>query len=189
MRYVSSLTDAPHGYGLVTRVLHWGMALLFVWQFASAILRVFARDTAIEGFFWNTHYSIGCTLWVLVILRGVWGLANHRRRPPHEGPPLQARAATAGHLVLYILMIIVPSLAILRTLGNGRGLTVYGLQLVSSGGELVPALVAPANLAHGFLGWTLLMLIVGHVFMALYHGVVRRDGTLSRMTRGQQSVS
>jgi len=183
------LADTPLGYGLVSRTLHWGMALLFVWQFTSAILRVVAEDTAVEGFFWNTHYSVGFTLWLLVLLRGAWGLANLRRRPAHEGPALQARAATAGHLVLYALMIVVPTLAILRAAGNGRGLTVYGLQLVAPGGEPNPALTAPANLAHGFLGWTLLVLIAGHVAMALHHGLVRRDGTLTRMTRGPDARS
>ena len=32
--------DSPAGYGTVTRALHWGMAALFLWQFASAALRV-----------------------------------------------------------------------------------------------------------------------------------------------------
>ncbi|MBB3951744.1 cytochrome b [Aureimonas jatrophae] len=180
------LADQPSGYGLVTRTLHWGMALLFAWQFTSAILRAVAEDTAIEGFFWSTHYSVGFTLWVLVLLRGAWGLANWSRRPPHEGPPLLARAATLGHLALYALMVVVPTLAILRAAGNGRGFRVYGIQLVAPGGEPVPALVAPGNALHGFLGWTLLVLVAGHIAMALWHGLVRRDATLSRMTRGRE---
>ena len=62
-------------------------------------------------------------------------------------------------------------------------------ELVAPGGEPNPVLTAPANLAHGFLGWTLLVLIAGHVAMALYHGLVRRDGTLTRMTRGPDARS
>lgn len=188
-RTTSPLADRPAGYGLVTRTLHWGMALLFVWQFTSAILRVVAEDTGVEGFFWQTHYSVGFTLWVLVFLRGAWGLANWARRPQHEGPPLLARAATAGHALLYALMVVVPSLAIARAAGNGRGLRVYGLQLVAPGGEPNAALTAPGNALHGFLGWTLLVLIAGHVAMALWHGLVRRDGTLRRMTRGPNGAA
>jgi len=184
----SPLADRPDGYGIVSRTLHWGMALLFAWQFTSAILRVVAEDTAVEGFFWQTHYSVGFTIWVLFFLRGAWGLANFRRRPAHEGPPLLARAATLGHLVLYVLMLVVPSLAIARAVGGGRGLRVYGLQLVAPGGEPNPSLTAPGNALHGLLGWTLLALIAGHVAMALWHGLVRRDATLRRMTRGPEAA-
>lgn len=182
----STLADSRFGYGLVSRTLHWTMALLFVWQFVTVFLSAVAEDTGIERFFWGTHYSVGFTLWVLVLLRGAWGLSQLKHRPPHEGPPLLQRAATLGHLALYLLMVIVPSLAILRAAGNGRGLSVYGIQLVAPGGEANPALTAPANLLHGFLGWTLFVLIAGHIAMALWHGLVRRDATLRHMTRGPE---
>jgi cytochrome b561 len=184
MRRPTTLSDTPAGYGPVSRALHWGMASLFGLQFTSSLLHYFADDTPIADFFWGTHYSVGFTLWLLVLLRGAWGLANLRRRPAHEGSRLEAKAATAGHLALYTLMVIVPSLALLRAAGNARGLKVYGLQLIAPGGEANPAMTGPGNLLHGYLGWALLALVVGHVAMALYHGLVRRDGTLRRMARG-----
>lgn len=177
--------DSPSGYGAVTRALHWGMAALFGWQFFGAMLRVAAEDTAIEGFFWSTHYSVGFTLWVLVLLRGAWGLANLPRRPRHEGSPRMAMAAKLGHLALYGLMIVVPTLALLRAIGSGRGFSVYGVQIVARTGEAMPALTAPGNALHGTLAWLLLALILGHVAMALYHAHVRKDPTLARMTRGR----
>lgn len=177
--------DTPEGYGIVSRTLHWGMALLFLWQFTGAALRVVADDTAIEGLFWRTHYSVGFTLWLLVLMRGAWGLSNMRNRPPHAGPPLERKAATFGQVLLYVLMTLAPTLAILRAVGSGRGLTVYGLQLVAPGGTPNPALVAPANAAHGFLGWTLLVLAVGHAAIAIAHAAIRRDATLDRMVKGE----
>lgn len=181
----SRLWDSPAGYGAVTRALHWGMAALFAWQFLSAILRVGAKDTAIAGLFWTTHYSVGFTLWLLVLVRGAWGLANLAHRPRHAGPKAFATAAKLGHLTLYLLMTLVPTLAILRAVGSGRGLTVWGLELVPRGGEANPLLTAPGNALHGLLGWALLVMILGHVAMALYHGRVRRDPTLDRMTKGR----
>lgn len=178
------IADNPSGYGLVTRTLHWGMAVLFLWQFTSALLRVFAEDTAIEGFFWSTHYSVGFTLWVLVLLRGVWGLMNLSRRPSHAGPPVLAKAATAGHALLYALMVVVPTLAIMRAAGGGRGFSVYGVELIAPGGEQSAALTAPGNALHGLLGWVLLAMIAGHIVMALYHRFVRNDGTFERITTG-----
>lgn len=185
MRRGSPLRDTPAGYGVVTRALHWGMAALFVWQFTSAILHAVADKTPVERFMWSTHYSVGFTLWLLVLVRGAWGLANFRHRPAYVGPAGMARAAHAGHLALYALMFIVPSLAILRAVGGTRGFSVYGIQLVAPGGEAIPALTAPGSALHGFLGWTLLLLVVGHVAMAFWHGHVRRDATLDRMVRGR----
>ena len=54
---MSSVTvqDTPYRYGLVSRGLHWGMALLFVWQFTSAALQLFVEATPLESFFWPTH--------------------------------------------------------------------------------------------------------------------------------------
>lgn len=176
--------DSPAGYGVVTRALHWGMAALFAWQFLGAMLRVAAEDSAMEQFVWSTHYQVGFTLWLLVLVRGAWGLANLRRRPGHAGSPATAAAAKLGHLALYGLMVAVPSLALLRAIFSGRGFGVYGIELVAAGGTRVPALMAPANALHGLLGWALLALVIGHVAMALYHAHVRKDPTLARMTRG-----
>ncbi len=183
----TGMFDGRTGYGAVTRALHWGMALLFAWQFTGALLRVLAEDSAIEGFFWSTHFSVGFTLWLLALLRGAWGLANLSRRPGHDGSTALAAAARLGHLALYLLMIVVPTLAILRAVGRGRGFSVYGIELVAPGGEPIPALTAPANALHGLLGWTLLALIAGHVAMALVHGFVFRDGVLLRMLRGRSA--
>ena len=176
--------DQPDGYGAISRALHWGMAILFAWQFTSALLHLLAADTAVEEMFWRTHYSVGFTLWCLVLVRGAWGLANLARRPRHEGPPLLNHAANAGHLALYTLMTIVPSLALLRAIGSERGLRLYGMQILAPGVETNPVLTAPANVAQGLLGYTLLLLIAGHIAMALWHGLVRGDTTLDHMVRG-----
>jgi len=160
------------------------MALLFTWQFTSASLRVLANDTPIEKFFWSTHATVGVTLWLLVLVRGLWGVLNLSRRPKIEGPQYLVMVASATHLILYVLMVVVPTLAIMRSLGSGRGFTVYGLQIMAPSGEPNPALVAPARALHGWLGWLLLVLIICHIAAALYHRVILKDATLSRMLKG-----
>lgn len=183
MKDASGIWDHQWGYGAVTRSLHWIMALLLAWQFASALLRVFADGSPIERFFWSTHYTIGFTLCVLALLRGGWGILNLRRRRAVPRLPL-GRAASCGHFLMHLLMIVVPSLAILRAAGGGRGFSVYGMQVVAAGAEPNDALVGAGNVAHGLLGWLLLALIGGHIAMAVVHGVLWRDGALRRMTRG-----
>lgn len=177
-------SDTGQGYGPISRSFHWSMALLILWQALSVLLRITADETPISDFFWGTHYSVGFTIWWLAILRGSWGLSQLRSRPAHEGPAILRAGATIGHALLYILMIVVPSLAILRAAGGRNGLTVYGIQLVAGRPEPIAALTAPANAAHKLLGFVLLALIAGHIAFALWHGLVRKDGTLRRMTQG-----
>ncbi|WP_152047748.1 cytochrome b [Aureimonas psammosilenae] len=179
------LRDSHEGFGLVSRTFHWGMALLFVWQFTSAILHAFAEGTVLDAFFWQTHYSVGFTLFVLVLLRGLWGLANIRNRPPHAGPPFERFAATTGQVVLYAMMVVIPPLMVYRAIASGRGFRVYGLQLVAPGEPTATReALAPLATLHIYLAWTLLAFIVIHAGIALYHAYVRRDATLDRMTKG-----
>ena len=176
--------DTPAGYGRVSRILHWSMALLLLLQFTTALLHLLADESPVAETLWPLHPQMGFTLWWLVLLRGTWGLLNFRNRPPHEGSAFQRRAATYGHLALYTLMVVVPTLALLRAIGRGRGVRLYGIQLLEGGTPEMPALTAPGNALHGTLGWVLLALVLGHIGFALWHGLIRRDGTLRRMWRG-----
>lgn len=172
--------DSPDRYGTVTRLLHWGMAALFAWQFTGAALHAWDRDAAITQWFWASHGSLGVLLLVLVALRGIWGLENLRRRPDAE-PGLRGRLSTAGHTGLYLLMIAVPVVAMMRSHGRGKGMAVFGLPLFEATGREVPALVAIGNALHGWLGWLLLALVAGHVAMVGVHRFVWRDQVAARM--------
>lgn len=173
--------DTPQRYGLVSRALHWGMAAVFAWQFAGMAIKILVGRHPVTAFMVGSHTGIGTLLLVLVLLRGAWGLANARRRPRHA-PGLVGRLATAGHLLLYAMMLAVPSLALLRAAGNGRGFAPFGIPLFPAfEGGPVGWMVAPANAAHGLLAWTLLALVAGHVLMVVVHRWLWRDDVLQRM--------
>ncbi|WP_427024665.1 cytochrome b [Aureimonas ureilytica] len=176
--------DSPQGYGLVSRTLHWTMALLISWQLVTAVVRAIAEHGALDAVLWGTHTSVGFTIWWLAILRGIWGFANLSRRPPHEGHPLMRRAATLGHAALYALLILEPTLRMLRAFFKGRDLVIYGIPLLVRGEARDAALGSLVGEAHEFLGWSLFVLIAGHIAVALWHHFVRRDGTLRGMTHG-----
>ncbi|WP_370676547.1 cytochrome b [Pleomorphomonas sp. PLEO] len=180
----STLFDHPDGYGPVSRALHWLMAALFAWQFLSASLHAVDREMPLTRFFWPWHMSVGFLLLVAVVLRGIWALINLGNRPAHP-TGLLGTAARLGHLALYLLMLAVPLLATLRAYGSGRGLTVFNTQIFAGASERIPALVEPASALHGLLGWALLVLVAGHIVMALAHAFVWREDTLSRMLRGR----
>jgi len=171
-----TVMDSSTRYGLVSRALHWGMALLFVWQFSSAAARVFLEDTAIEGFLWGTHSQVGVVLMALVVIRAVWAVMNASRRPPAV-----SLMAKLGHVALYGLMIAVPAIALIRQYGSGRALDVFGLSLMSGGGERIEWMTNLGGLLHGELGWALLALVVGHIAMAVLHRKLTNHSIMTRM--------
>ncbi|MFC4350145.1 cytochrome b [Fodinicurvata halophila] len=178
----TSLMDHRRGYGLVSRVLHWGMALLVLWQAVSALLHYFADDTAVTDFFFGAHTTIGFLILVFAVLRGFWGLANLARRPEHSRPI--DRLAAFGHLAMYLLLIAVPLIALIREYGSGEGFAVFGIQIFPSFQPEIEWTGDLGGALHGELGWVLFLLIAVHILMALVHEFVWKETRLARMTTG-----
>ncbi|KKW68329.1 hypothetical protein AAV94_05870 [Lampropedia cohaerens] len=180
--------DTPQRYGRISRILHWSMALLFAWQFAGMILKVLLGWHPRDSWMLGTHAHVGFALLLVLSLRAAWALGNLRNRPSY-GSGFIARCAGAGHCMLYVLMLLVPATALLRQYGSGRGFTWLGQIPVFAPGTPQPELVARINgtsdalgaTAHGFLGWLLLALIVGHIAMVLVHHCIWKDDTARRM--------
>lgn len=175
--------DSEQRYGIVTRALHWAMAAIFLWQFLGMGLRAALGRTPLVTFFVSSHGAVGALLFVLALTRILWGLANRSRRPAYE-PGLLGSLARAGHAGLYALMVIVPSLALLRAWGSGRGFEPFGIPVFTATGQQIAWATAPANAVHGLLAWVLLLLIGGHAFMVLVHHYILRDDTARRMIPG-----
>lgn len=157
--------DNHQKYGSVSRLLHWGMALLILWQFLSAAAHYFLEDTAIEAFFWPTHKPLGVLLLVLMVLRLLWALVNASKRPPSVNV-----LSKLGHWALYLLVIVVPTIGLLRQYGSGRAFEPFGIPVFAGfEGDKIDWMLQLGGDWHGELGWVLLLLIVGHVLMAIKH--------------------
>lgn len=172
--------DSPRAYGRISRLLHWSMAAMMLFQFTGMVLRALLGRHPLVGFFVEYHQSLGSLLFVLVALRLGWALANRPNRPQH-GAGLLGRAAQAGHGMLYLLMLAMPAFGILRSWGWEWGYAPFGLQLVAPRSQPIAWAVDLGDALHGPLAWALLVLIGGHVGMVGLHASMWRDGTLARM--------
>lgn len=183
MTHRMQLLDSPQRYGTVSRFLHWSMALILAWQFATALSHWLVADSAMDEFFWPTHKPLGLLLVLLVALRALWSLHNRQHRPPSLSP-----MARLGHLGLYVLMTLVPLLALARQYGSGRAFNPLGLPLMPGfDGDELRWLTMPGNLFHGWLGWALLLMIIGHIVMVFVHRRRPRDeDVLARMFGNRQ---
>ncbi len=167
--------DSATRYGSVTRFFHWSMALLIGWQ----MLKFFDRIDDGEHWVGQTlvpwHLSIG-TLLLLVAARIAW-VSRQRQRPAQDAAT--APFVRAGHGLLYAAMVAMPVTGILTLLGGGHGWTVFGVELVAEGGEIPWA--ASIGSLHSPIGWLLLLMVAGHVGMALAHHFAGKKHVMRRM--------
>lgn len=169
--------DSKERYGRISRLFHWGMGFLIGWQ----MLKLFDRIADGEHWVGQTlvpwHVSIGTLLLLLVALRIAWVARQKGNRPAQN--PATARLVKAGHFLLYAAMVAMPVSGILTMLGKGYGLTAFGMQLAAKGDE-IPWMASIGSL-HSPIAWLLLLMIVGHVGIALLHHFIKKDDVLRRM--------
>lgn len=171
------IQDEQERYGLVSRLFHWLMAMALLWQCATVITRVVLEDSALDEFLWATHKPLGFLLMVLIVFRLLWALISLSRRPASVSV-----LAKYGHIVLYLLMAVVPLLALLRQYGSGRAFEPFGLPLMSGfEGEKIEWMIAPGSALHGWLGWLLFVMIAGHILMTIRHSRSGKEQILKRM--------
>lgn len=164
--------DTSVYYGTISRLLHWLMALAFLFMFGTAILWNINED---YFSLMNYHKAAGFILLILLVIRAIWAIMNAKNRVQN---PMVAKL---GHLALYVLMLIVPLVGFLRQIGRAKGdMDVFGLFSIPAFSEKSEWMMQAGNLLHGKLGWLLLALVVGHVAVAIVHQV-RGEKVLNRM--------
>lgn len=170
--------DSNVRYGTVSRCLHWGMALLLGWQMLKFFDRINDGEHWVGQTLVSWHVSIGTLLLVLIVLRIVWANLQRNHRPAQD--PATATLVKIGHFLLYACMAILPIAGIMILIGNGYGLTAFGVPLVA-GGEKIEWMANLGGAVHSPLAWVLLVMVIGHIGIALVHHFMKRDGVLQRM--------
>lgn len=182
--------DGRYRYTLFQRVLHWSIALMVI---AMIPLGVFATDfdnkTMIEtalgqgsfNMLYDLHKSVGVTILGLMILRIVTVLVVPK--PPYY-PPLtgfQRGASSAVHGVLYVLLLATPLLGWIGVSAYPAPVPFFDLfmmpAITGKDREFSEAVLG----AHAVAGIVLAVFVLMHIGAALFHGLIKRDGVLSRM--------
>jgi cytochrome b561/polyisoprenoid-binding protein YceI len=174
-------------YTPAAKGLHWLIALLIFVLFPLGW--VMDDFTGLQKFqAYNLHKSLGFAVLVLMVLRIGWRMFNPLPELPASMPELQRKAAHAAHALLYIatFAIVLAGWALISTSSKPSVLfQVTSFPLLPWLSDLpVDDKKAYHHLfeaVHGFLGWSLLVLIVLHIAGALYHGIVLKDGIMSSM--------
>jgi cytochrome b561 len=158
----------PTGYSTIQITLHWLVLLLVVVQLLVAESMTETVDAIEEGgavsattaFFGSVHFWVGLAILAVMLTR--LGVRLRRGAPEHADTSNAALTIVAKtvHYALYAALIAAPISGLLAY---------YGIADIGD----IHALVRPA-----------LFILVGlHILGALYGQFVRKDSTLTRMTK------
>ena len=172
-------TDGARTYNPVAKILHWSIALLIALQLGIGwTMPEIHKDTRPDGEI-GWHLEIGVLIVLLIAARVVWRAV----RPPtgtDSDRGAMRRLASATHILLYLLMIVVP---VLGWAHAGSRDWVVGIgplhlpRIMAAGSKLGHEL----GDIHGDLAMVLAVMIALHVAAGFYHQFIRKDGTLLRM--------
>ncbi|WP_434679183.1 cytochrome b [Pseudomonas sp. R1-18] len=176
------LRNSSTRYGLISRVLHWGVALTVFGLFALGLWMVGLDyyDT------WrkagpDLHKSIGITLFAVMLVRLVWRLVSPPPPPLATYSRMTRIGAHFGHLFLYMALFAVMLAGYLISTADGVGIPVFGLFEVPALVSGLPDQAETAGTIHLYLAWAIVVFAVLHGLAALKHHFIDRDVTLKRM--------
>ena len=129
------------------------------------------------------HKAFGVIVLCLVAIRILWRITNATVQAAEGVPPILQLAAKAGHLLLYIFMLVMPISGVLMSRFSGYPISVFEIFTIPAASEKSPELAKLFHATHGYAAWGFVILISVHILAALYHHFIRKDDTLVRMIK------
>lgn len=161
--------------------LHWIAAALIAGNLAFGLYMVDLPLSPAKLKYYSWHKWAGITIFLLSAARLLWRLGHPAPALPGSIPEWQRRAASASHLLLYVLFFAAPLSGWLFSSAAGFQTVYFGIlplpDLLAKNKEVADVL----KLVHRFANYTLATLVIIHAAAAIKHHLVDRDVVLSRM--------
>jgi cytochrome b561 len=127
---------------------------------------------------------MGMLILALMVVRTAWRLANVAPSSPSDTPPLERLAGQLGHLLLYLLLLLLPVTGWVVNSAANVPFRIFWVIPVPAIVEPDKALADGAARAHAMLSVLLILLLAVHVGAALRHHFSKHDNVLVRMLPG-----
>ncbi|WP_370277558.1 cytochrome b [Pontibacterium sp.] len=182
---MTGIRDAEFKYGAVTKVLHWGMALMLltlvvVGSYMTGLDKTDPSRLQLMGM----HKSFGAIFMQLAVFRVIWSRISARPQLPEVLSGWEKRLSRAITALLYILMLAVPFSGMAMSNFSGFPVSLFGLVEFPMVFTKNPEMAGLAKQAHVAMVYALMGAIVLHVAGALKHRYLDdpKADVLPRMT-------
>jgi cytochrome b561 len=115
--------------------------------------------------------------------RMIWRWSNPVPQAEPGTKKWQHTCAQLAHYGLYAIMFAMPITGYTMSVAGGHEVDMFGIAVPS----VMPNnhdLASLAHSAHGWISYAMIGLVGLHVVAALWHHLIRKDRTLTRMIRG-----
>jgi len=175
--------NAEPDYTRTAIALHWLLAVLIFGGFGLGLYMHDLPFSPQKLKLYSWHKWIGVSVFLLVLIRGVWRITHSPPPLPPGMPAWQRFAAHISHGGLYLLMFVIPLSGWLMSSASGFKVVYFGViplpDLLDKNKAVAEVLVE----VHEILAFTLVALVVVHAAAAIKHQFIDHDGTLMRMFR------
>jgi len=177
------IRDTSQGYGVVSRLFHWLMAVAIFGMFGLGVWMV---RLDYYSPYYNAapdfHRSFGILLLFALLVRWAWRAANPK--PSADGlTPLEQKISYAVHWGFYVLLLGLMISGYLITTPDGQPIDVFGWFDVPSLVQM-RGLEDRAGYVHRLVAYVVIALAVVHSLAALKHHYFDRSNVLRRMWLG-----
>ena len=176
------MLNTPHGYGGLTKALHWAVVLVFTFQLGSALVMTrLGQGQSAAGLttddWYNWHKTIGLAALLLAVAR-LW--ARQAGTLPAWADCLteaDRRLVHRAEQLLYLGMFLMPLTGLLHVMAGGYGVKLGGIWALPNPLPKMEWLGGLAAWGHVGTGLMLLAALAGHLWVVarhLPHGLLRR---------------
>jgi cytochrome b561 len=176
------LKNSPDHYGMVSKSLHWIIALLMI---GLIWLGWYMVDlTYYDPWYYDSltlHRAFGILVLALGVIKLGWVVYS---RPPAYADTLKAwerGAARVTHGIFYSAMVAIPITGYFISTSKGDPVSFFGWFDIPAFFSVGNTLRDFAIALHYYLAYGIAFLIVIHALAALKHQFIDKDGTLKKM--------
>ncbi len=177
------MTNTIKHFGLVSKILHWSMALLLFVLFAIGLYM-----TSLDYYdplyhrLPEWHKSLGLFTMMLLLLRIIWKIINPSPAALTNHQYWEIFLAKLIQLLFYFLILLIGISGYLISTAKGKGIEFFNLfEIPAITQALEEGRTDFIGEIHELLAITLITLAVLHATAALKHHFIDKDETLKRM--------
>ena len=178
-----SIRNTENSYGSLAKWFHWIGAILIIGMLIyGTIFSTLVSNEKLKGQLIYIHKSFGLLILTLIIVRWIWRCLNPKPKVLSITNPTLVKATHWFHELLYLAIVIMIASGMLLSGFKHYCIPFFWLFEIKT-------TWLPKNHAwheffediHQIFAWVITVMLVLHVFVAIRHHVVKKDGTLRRM--------
>ena len=162
-------------WGIVAISLHWILAVLLFFQFASGIRLSTLNFSSSKLELIDMHQSFGSIIMILVFIRIAWRFYNTKPENNYL-PNYHKILSQITHMLVYFLLFTIPLLGFLYNWLSDLDIIIFGLIkvpnfIIYENDDLADILIE----FHYYLALLFMLIVATHISAAIYHLLIIKD--------------